>query len=408
MISDQAQQQIDHWQHSTRRSATWLTGQGLRILTGTSVAGIATQGMSSLTYVLGSLGIGLSIGVRVFMVNDKHKEDIKFFTSYYRPEVASVLGIDPAQVGEEELRRAAEYVPNIQEALDRADKERNAKMMAWVGGGLLAGLALFTLVVPLLTTGITIAGMSIAGLAIENTAVLGLAAAGVNMAMFPLAKEAVEAGVNRFMHIGEPAAHHYIEAISRDLNKSPPDRVTQEHVFEVFLAANPAMRAQLEGALGTSYDRLDHATHEIILKQYGEVLHLAEITDDLNRKLIRPQELAFITSGMSSGVPRLDTPPVSGAEQTFEKIEQKIEKSREKARKALHDGKEKWEDIRHHAEAKVHAMRESLHHKKPEETDEKTNWQARVGQTTGAKSASQSWGDYTSDRGADGATITPR
>ena len=77
--------------------------------------------------------------------------------------------------------------------------------------------------------------------------------------------------------------------------------------MQVFASANPVLAAEIESRFGEPFHKLSAATKDRVLEKIGPQYNIEELTNDLNNRHIRAQELAFAVAGQQSGVPRLES-----------------------------------------------------------------------------------------------------
>jgi hypothetical protein len=361
-VQTDLQDQLAEWRYRTRTSAVWAGGNVLRTLTGTSVSSLVceAEAINSLdTYMLGSVGIGLSIGVKVYIANQEHSQQIRRLTSFYRNEIGTYLGLAPEEVGEDELKLAAKEIPSLQDALERNDKRRMVKMTAWIGGTVLAGALLLTVgttLVPALVGMIPMLTATSTLLPLMNS----LAAAAIGTGAMYFGSEMLEKIGKVVAGTKDPTAHDMTREIAHQLAEDPPYPVSSKQVFEVFLAANQGLADELSRQLGRKFEKLDSLTQETVLRQYEPILKMQSLANDLNNKQIRPQELMFRVVGRESGIPRLPEPPRTQAERLEMQVQHGWQHGREKAGVLMEEGMQRAQKIRQRAGEKISNARASL------------------------------------------------
>lgn len=297
--------------HETQTRAIWageqLVTSGFKLVSGVTVQKLARAALEGTanwhTYALSYTGLGLGLAVRSYILYRDHGNEEENILDFYRREVAASRKMVPEAVTVDDLHAVAEQVPALQDALDRNDRERNLKIAAWITAGVIAGTAMMTVFIggmallPLMLGG----GSAVAGLA---SPWLIPAAITTSTAIFHVAKEVVETGLEFLFKTREATAHDKVEMLAGH-NSLRPDQV-----LDIFITANPNLRARIEDQNdGTPYEKLSPEAREAMVREYDPHLGLRRLANDINHHQVRVQELIFAASGKSSGIPRLENPP---------------------------------------------------------------------------------------------------
>lgn len=80
------------------------------------------------------------------------------------------------------------------------------------------------------------------------------------------------------------------------------EKVTQQEVFEVFVAARPELAEAVETRYGEAYTDMGYEDQRKALVAFGQEYGIAALTAAINERTLRPQELAFLTNEQLSGV----------------------------------------------------------------------------------------------------------
>lgn len=279
---------------------------------GASAAGLSV-GQVALSSTAGLVSIGAGAGISAYINHLEHKHHESQLTERFREELGSFRGKDAASIGVEDLKDVAQENHAFKQELRRNDVTRNLKTTAAVIGTVVAFAAIFaavTLFPPLLAGG----AIAQAGFAIASA----VAGAGI---MHATRKAVVNAG-KKLLNIEKPTTLDAIRELGKD------DKIiTHAQVLGVFEKGNPALSQDIESTFGAQFDKLDGTQRNAAVAKYGAALNLGELTQQLNEGDIRPQELAFIVAGQSSGY----IPPESlanrikaGAQQQLDQVQNKI------------------------------------------------------------------------------------
>lgn len=197
----------------------------------------------------------------------------------FRDQVAAQLGIDPSQVNEEALRKAAEKNPVLKQSIDAFDGMRTVSPMkatASLGTGI-GSFALGTMLAAPLGFAAPIGGMAASYLAstLCDKAADSLAA---NAGVVPPENTACGkiAGINAKLQAGE--------------------HISSRDVFKVFAKVDPELGKLIEDRAGTDADNVNAVQLQHIMEKYHPNLakscqYLAEKINSCERK---PEILAFI------------------------------------------------------------------------------------------------------------------
>jgi hypothetical protein len=294
-----------------KNQAVYLTGRGLLGL------GMAFGGLVGDTMAL-VIAIGGTAALQGAITWRKERRAERQLVNAYREEVSASLGIRPEDVTVEQLQEVAYGNPEIagdgnavlKDALDRNSQKH---MLQFVSSGISA-LATFGIAVGLLGVfDINLVDqvdelrktffsgtLGIVGSAATAAGVMTVAGSGMS-----ILNQIFDRVGERVLGIHKATAHDVIVGISRDVSRGK--MVSQEQVFGVFVAAQPDLSAAIEQEYGRAYDKLKPRQQFLALQEYGDHYHIGQLTEDINRLLIKPQELAFAAVGQSSGVaPKYD------------------------------------------------------------------------------------------------------
>ncbi len=144
-------------------------------------------------------------------------------------------------------------------------------------GGMLIGVAALT---PLATLGVTGIGL------------MGVAATMINKYIGAYTD-------NKIAHHNESTVTKQIFDITARVKTSP---VPPEQVMDVFVRANPELQQSISKRYGDSYMNITMLQKAEVVKEYEPTLHIAALTQEINKGTIKTNTLGFLAYGQSSDV----------------------------------------------------------------------------------------------------------
>jgi hypothetical protein len=102
-------------------------------------------------------------------------------------------------------------------------------------------------------------------------------------------------------------------------------KISQQQVMTVMASANPTLAKQITALSGTSYDKLSEGSKAAVLARFGERYNIAELTEELNNRHMRVQELAFTAYGQSSGVGKFESPRVQAMQHRIDELTARLD-----------------------------------------------------------------------------------
>lgn len=119
------------------------------------------------------------------------------------------------------------------------------------------------------------------------------------------------------------------KTITRDVRSiceqlSAGGRVSSVRVFGVFVEANDQLAADIKQRFGKEYADLNVGEKRQALKVYEPDYHVLQITRDINRGVIAPNELGFMAYGQRSGVPPKEASAMALADDAGAKADYRV------------------------------------------------------------------------------------
>ncbi len=346
--------------HKVTQSAVGLLGSGARKQTAALTKSLA-------------LGLGANYIIDAYLSYRDFKFEEERLKLFFEPEIAAKLGKTADSVTADDLNALGRDNPAIGEALTRNKKT------AWVGFGanvlaLTAAVVATTAILASASTFMIILGSVAIGFPIfwavdKAFEWVGKKVTGLDE---PSLKE-VSRNPSLQHELSVPSQIHYLENL-----RNHRQTISQEQVFTLFVKANPDLAAAVESRYGGAFAALADDKRAQAIMEMGPRFDLENITQDLNHRLIRVQELAFISSGRQSGVQKLETPHATELERLKSELvaanQQIGAMAKEHAghlKDKVHEGaqtlKEKGQDAIAAAKEKLHIGKPAAENPVPEE-----------------------------------------
>jgi hypothetical protein len=297
---------LDEIVHDVKRWGVWASGQAAKQAVnygGQSLSWISAGLGTVVTPVVSMIGVGIGAGISAAVAEiDRQKEEAKM-VSFYREEVGAILGIPPKAVTAKDLRLAAYGDPErgieahdtLKEHLEQLEKRRNVQ----AGASIIAGVASFAMINLL-----PAASVMIAGAAMPAVAALGVAVVGgfiVNHVAKAIGSEIFDSD--------EKTTHEKVVELSRAQRMGK--EVSRSQVMDIYISADKEIQQEIEKRHGKPYESLPIARKHLICNELGAQIGLDAVVHDLGHRQVKIQELAFLSQGENSGVPRLPEPPAT-------------------------------------------------------------------------------------------------
>lgn len=282
----------------------------------------------------------------------------------YEPELSVQTGKHYNDLTNKDLDELGKKNAVIGDALKRAKWKRNAglvigtiavtaaivtgaAMLAATGGMFAAALTTLTAgAATAVPTGITAIASAFSAGNI-GAAMVGLAQAltvgAAGVAAFMGTEAVSEKVAEKIFKHSEPSLHkvtrdpslqsqlslssqvNYIEHLQKRVHSfNPKTFISQEQVFKTFLAANQTMNEDIKSRYGAEFSKLSADQRVEVLTDMGKPIGLEQLTADLNNRQVRAQELAFLTQGETSGVPRHEAPRITTLEKAHARMEKEL------------------------------------------------------------------------------------
>jgi len=242
---------------------------------------------------------------------DHHQEKVRI-KNEYENEIGATLGKKASDVKVHDMEAAAKKNPVIGEALKRSTTRRNLSIAATVVGTA-AAAAIGAFFMPAILGAVGLGGLTGIGLTLAHGAVGALSFLGVETAVEKIGEKKLgleEPAMKKVEH--HPAQQAKLSASSQITYlkqlRARGGNISQQQVMTVIASANPKAASQITARFGASYDKLSAPAQKAALDQFGSQYHVAELTEALNNRQMRVQELAFAAYGQSSGTERFESP----------------------------------------------------------------------------------------------------
>lgn len=276
------------------------TGVGVIASTERGVVYAARKGASALGHSVPYFATG---ALAVLSIFDQRLEK-KNITDHYRSEIAARVGKPVNKVTVADMEQVAKENPVIAAAVKRTTKQRNLNI-GLAAVGIAAAVALINPVGGALAfVGLT------TGLA-ASLAHIGLIA---GISYFAVEKPLEEFGKKKLgLEEPEPHAVHKNPALQAELSVPSQIKflaelqahnrpVTQAQVASVIVSANPELEAKIKEHFGVNFTKLPASAQTQVITDLSKQHGIAELTDAINNRSVRAQELAFAAHGQASGV----------------------------------------------------------------------------------------------------------
>lgn len=238
---------------------------------------------------------------------DHHHEKMRI-KEQYENEIGAMVGKAPQDVKMHDMELAAKKNAVIGQALKRSTLRRNLSI-----GVTLAATAVAIFAAPALLGVVGLGGL---------TGVAGFLATGASSALTFLGAEKVMEKIGeKKLGLDGPELKEVEHKPILQSKLSVADQITylqqrrarggkisQQQVMTVFARANPRLDSQITARYGASFDKLSPEAKTAAVAQFGPQYHVAELTESLNNKEMRVQELAFAVFGQSSGAEHFQSP----------------------------------------------------------------------------------------------------
>lgn len=217
------------------------------------------------------IAIPAAAGLVSFVNQLDHDYDIRSLTEAYRDQIAAVVRKDPLKITPRDLYALAydTKCPNqiLKCEVENIDRRRDITIgLHAASAGLFGVIAGFVL--PLLS----------------GVLALPLPAVGVGfgaLLLFQQIDRAVSDVGRSLMDFNRETGHGAIQALEDSLHSGRS--VSEMEVFKVMVNGNNELSAQIKREYGASFEDLYLSDKHKAMQQYGAPLHLAEITNELNR-----------------------------------------------------------------------------------------------------------------------------
>jgi hypothetical protein len=262
----------------------------------------------------------LAAGALALISQWNHHIEKNRITHEYDAEIASRLGKPISEVKMSDMEKVAKENPVIAEALNRSKKRRNLSIVV-TALGVAAAVGIASVLVtafatPLAGTALVAGASSAIGGALSASTIAHLALGGVAGGLSFLGIEnQLEKFGEKKLHLKEPSMDEVKRKPALQAQLSVPSQITyleklqakkqvitQEQVMTAFAAANPELGRQVEVRYGATFDKLSEKDKSEATRTLGGQYAIPELTDDINNRHMRVQEIAFAASGQSSGV----------------------------------------------------------------------------------------------------------
>ncbi len=286
-----------------KKAAVWITGKGFSM--GLVAAAIHSFG-TNFAPLIPIISLPIAAGIASLNANTSHGQREKRILNDYRKEIGAFLGIEPTRVSIEHMHMVANGnnklgIPSnhiIKEAIERNDTMLSGKMFSH-----LSAMVVSIGIVLSITSGAalpTLAGAVTAAIGVSTEAATTIAVAGLAaIASFTL-DQAANYLTTDFLGLNKSIANERIKKMGAEI--SDGKEISKEHIFSLFVEANPNIAEKIEATFGTKYDVLPRSAQIMAVKHYDAEYHISAITELVNSQRMDVTELAFAAQGMASGV----------------------------------------------------------------------------------------------------------
>jgi hypothetical protein len=287
-------------------------------------------------------GVPIATGVLAIISQWNHRLELDRIKSEYGEEIAARVGKPMHMIKTHDMERVAKLNPALHEAVRRSRTRRNLSVAVTIGGtigGLAVGALLATTigaaVWPLLAGGMAVNALGAIGIHLTS----GVVGAGIAST---LGFMGVELGLEKYgekkLKLEEPTLAQVERNPKLQSRLSVPSQVTylahlqarrepisQAQVLTVFVSANPQLDAQIKARFGESFANLPQGSQEKVLEMVGGQLNIEQLTNDINNRHIRAQEISFAAYGQASGVRRFESARVAEMQHTIEGLNAQLQ-----------------------------------------------------------------------------------
>ena len=322
---------------------------------------VARKTMNGVDHI-SPIAMAVSYGVSLWANYSNYSHEKNRLAECFDAEISAQLGKPASTVNQDDLEEMAARNPIIAEAMHRNQKKFFNNFLLSSIGLTVAVFASGAIIGASVTAGALAAG---GGAAIALGMALGLA-------LYEGSKFALKPLTTRIFGIAEPdlddvrsnpELQHKLSPSSQIRllvekqkhidPKDPSTFIGKDEIFTLFVATNPELADQIEKKYGSSFADLQESAKASAIKEYGQVCNLDSLSDDINNKLVRVQELTFAVYNRESGVAKLESPHLSTLEKMNLQLQHNLEIAKQKASALGEHITEKASDLKESVADKV-------------------------------------------------------
>lgn len=343
-----------------------------------------SAGQALLSGTGGLITVGVSSAINFFLHQMEYRKQERDLLELYRPQVASITGIEAKSVQVDDLYGVASTNPTLFDELTRYRHSRNLKNVAGVVSTVAAFGAVFLAIafVPALATlGVAAVGTGLLSLAGVGFAVV---AGAISLGAMHVARKAVMKIGAKLFGMDKPTVEDKIHELGKSRHKEK--EVSQEQVLDIYVSAKPDLAAQIEEEFGKSWEKLDAREKADAASLFGEQIDLAGIAQDISKDRINVRELTFRIHGQESGVypgPSLRARLIDAAQDKVQDLSEQLAPVQQRLDAFGHDAVDKFQDWReaHHQSKLQDKVAKAIDEGRdlPEEAQgQKQSWRERI------------------------------
>lgn len=320
---------FDEARYHVHRTVRWAQGKALHVSLRTAMGGGAAAVATKLSYPVrdvmniaqptvggaqaalttgeilmsstgGLLSIGLGAGINGYINHLEYTHNERQLCELYRPQIASIIGKEPALVTKKDLYAVAEQNPSLNEELRRNRRDRNIKNAAAVAGTVVAFGAVFAAVALVPAIGGLAAAAAAGGLLSASGLGFAALAGGIGYASLQASRRVIDGVGRKLLGLNEPSVEDKIRDLSKQHRKE--HLVAPEQVVDVHLTANPDLAKAVEAQYGKPFNKLSLSDRRVVLQQYDAQIGATETANAINEGRMNVRELTFKVHGQFSGV----------------------------------------------------------------------------------------------------------
>ena len=326
---------------ATKFSAPFRQSLNLAPISGTASAALTTGDVIA-SAATGLASVGIGTGMYVYLNHLEHQHCQKRLCELYRPQIASILGIERDAVGVDHLKEVAAENPTLQAELSRKKTSRNIKNFGALVGTVVAFTAVLAAIALFPPLGALAAAASAGGLFSGAGIALAVTAGAIGYASMQSARHAVCKMGKSLFGLNKPSAEDKIQELSKAHRREKT--ITPVQVLGVYATALPELASEIKTQFGKPFDKLRPQEQYAAAQQFGPALDLTDVTTAINEGHMNVRELTFRVHGQNSGV----YPEPSRKEWLMDKAQEGVDIAQDKFGHLWEEAQDKMQDWREH------------------------------------------------------------